>query len=127
MSASSRTPSLMARLGSIVLMFEAFVAFLGGLVVYGLRALPETIAPWWGIVGGAVVALLMIIVAGCTRFRWGILAGWVLQFVVLAAAFLNLAFVFVFLVFGGMWAYAMITSARLVRKGPAATSTTESD
>ena len=39
-------------LGSIVLAFESIVVFLGGLAIYGLKALPEPIAQWWGIVGG---------------------------------------------------------------------------
>ncbi len=38
-------------LGSVVLGFESIIVFLGGLVVYGLRALPGGIEPWWGIVG----------------------------------------------------------------------------
>lgn len=113
---STPTPSLMARLGSVVLVFEAIVAFLGGLVIYGLKALPFDIAPWWGIVGGTVVAVLMIVTAGVTRFRWGIKLGWALQFIFLACALLNLAFILVFLVFGGIWFYAMTTSARLARQ-----------
>lgn len=120
-----RTPSLMARLASIVLIFESIVAVLGGLVVFGLKALPDGIAPWWGIVGGAILATLMVIAAGGSRFRWGIILGWILQFVLLAAAIFNLAFIFVFLVFGGLWAYAMITSARLSKQSAPASTESE--
>lgn len=115
---STPTPSLMARLGSVVLVFEAIVAFLGGLVIYGLKALPWGIAPWWGIVGGTVVAVLMIVTAGVTRFRWGIKLGWALQFTFLACAFFNLAFILVFIVFGGLWFYSMTTAARLSKQAP---------
>lgn len=103
-------------LGSIVLAFESIIVFLGGLVVFGLKALPEGVADWWGIVGGAVVAVLMLVVSGLLRHRWAILAGWILQFVVLAAAILVPALAFVALIFGGMWAYATIKGASLDRR-----------
>lgn len=122
-----RSEPLAARLGAVVLGFEAIVAFLGGLVIYGLHGLPFSLEPWWGIVGGAVLALLMMLAAGATRFRWGIVFGWILQFVVLACALLNPAFILVFLVFGGMWAYAMITSAKIARGQRAAVDQTESE
>src|SRR5690606_2929201 len=48
----TRAPrTLTQKLGSIVLGFESIVVFLAGLTVYGLKALPEGIPPWWGIVG----------------------------------------------------------------------------
>lgn len=100
-------------LGSIVLAFESIVVFLGGLVVYGLRVLPEPIEPWWGIVGGVVVAVLMIAVSGRLRHRWAIVAGWALQVVIVLAGLLVPALLFVALVFGGMWAYANIKGASL--------------
>lgn len=119
--------SLAARLGSVILIFEAIVVFLGGLFVYGMKATPAGVEPWWGIVWGSVLALLMIVTAGVTRFQFGIAIGWVLQFVVLAAAFLHLAFIAVAVVFGGMWVYAMITSARVQRRDPRLLQNTESD
>lgn len=100
-------------LGSIVLGFESLIAFLGGLVIYGLRALPETIPAWWGIVAGTVVALLMIVTAGLLRHRWAVVVGWMLQIVVALGAILVPALLFVALIFGGMWAYATIKGASL--------------
>ena len=100
-------------LGSIVLAAEAVIVFLGGLVVYGLRALPESIEPWWGVVGGTVLAIVMILTGGVLRHRWGIVLGWLLQLVVALAAFLVPAFLIVALIFGGMWAYATIKGASL--------------
>lgn len=120
---SARSDRLAARLASIVLGFESIVVFLGGLAVYGLNGLPEGIPSWWAIVGGGVLALLMIFAAGAARFRWGIILGWILQVVVLACAVFNLAFILVALVFGGMWVYSMITAARLARERPASAST----
>ena len=37
-------------LATIVLGFESVVVFLGGLAIYGLKALPAPIEQWWGIV-----------------------------------------------------------------------------
>lgn len=103
-------------LGSIVLVFESIVVFLGGLVIYGLRALPDGIAPWWGIVAGAVLAVLMIGLSALLRHPWGIAAGWVLQLVVVLGAILVPALALVGLIFGGMWAYATIKGASLDRR-----------
>ena len=87
--------------------------FLGGLVVYGLRVLPDGIEPWWGIVGGSVLALLMVLTAGLLRHSWAIAVGWALQVVVLLGGFLVPALVIVAIIFGGMWAYATIKGASL--------------
>jgi hypothetical protein len=103
-------------LGSIVLGFESAIAFLGGLTIYGLEALPEPIAPWWGIVAGSVVALLMIVTARLLRYPWGIALGWVLQVVVALGAFLVPALAIVAVIFGGMYGYATIKGAALDRR-----------
>ena len=103
-------------LASIVLAFESIIAFLGGLVIYGLRALPEPIEPWWGIVAGSVVAVLMILTGRFVRYPWGIALGWVLQVIVALGAFLVPALGLVALIFGGMYAYATIKGAQLDRR-----------
>ncbi|WP_345543375.1 DUF4233 domain-containing protein [Microbacterium jejuense] len=103
-------------LATIVLGFESIVAFLGGLVVYGLKALPASIPPWWGIVAGTVVALLMIATTRVTRYRWGIILGWALQVVVLLGAFLVPALAIVAVIFGVMYGYATIKGAALDRR-----------
>ncbi|MCH6229431.1 DUF4233 domain-containing protein [Microbacterium sp. CFH 31415] len=103
-------------LASIVLAFESIIAFLGGLVIYGLKALPEPIEPWWGIVAGSVVAVLMVLTGRFVRYRWGIAVGWVLQVIVALGAFLVPALGLVALIFGGMYAYATIKGAQLDRR-----------
>ncbi|MGU3644922.1 DUF4233 domain-containing protein [Microbacterium sp. C23T] len=103
-------------LATIVLGFESIVVFLGGLVVYGLKALPASIAPWWGIVAGAGLAVLMILTTRVVRYRWGIVLGWVLQVFVLLGAFLVPALAIVALIFGGMYGYATIKGAALDRR-----------
>ena len=100
-------------LGSIVLVFESIVVFLGGLTVYGLQALPAGIEPWWGIVGGTVLAALMLLTAGLLRHRWAIWLGWALQGILLLGGLVLPALVVVALIFGGMWGYATIKGASL--------------
>ncbi|MET0674046.1 MAG: DUF4233 domain-containing protein [Microbacterium pygmaeum] len=100
-------------LGSIVLASESLIVFLCGLVVFGLKALPAPIEPWWGIVGGVVLAVAMLLASGVVRYRWGIVLGWVLQVVLALAGFLVPTITLVALVFGGMWAYATIKGASL--------------
>lgn len=118
---------LTARLGAVILGFESIIMFLGGLFIFGMKLTPDGIAPWWGIVVGIVMTIAMIVTAGLCRFQFGIIIGWILQLVVLAGGFLNLAFVVVAAVFGGLWAYAMITSARFARQAPGAAQNTEGD
>lgn len=103
-------------LGQIVLVFESVIVFLGGLVAFGLKALPTSIPPWWAIVGAAVLAVLMLAVSMMLRHRWGIVLGWMLQAVVALSAFVLPAVLVVVVVFGGMWAYATIKGASLDRR-----------
>nr|WP_309128571.1 DUF4233 domain-containing protein [Microbacterium sp.] len=122
--------TLTQKLGAIVLGFESIVVFLAGLTVYGLRVLPESIPSWWAIVGGAVLAVVMIGVAGAISRPGAIAAGWVLQCLVLASSVLVPAIALVALIFGGMWAYATIVGARIDRQrpqGPPAQPHTESE
>jgi hypothetical protein len=103
-------------LATIVLGFESLVAFLGGLAIYGLKALPASIEPWWGIVAGTVLALLMILTTRVVRYRWGIVLGWVLQAIVALGAFLVPALAVVAVIFGAMYGYATIKGAALDRR-----------
>lgn len=111
--------TLTQKLGAVVLGFESIVVFLAGLTVFGLKALPEGVPQWWGIVGGAVVALAMIATAGAITRPGAIAFGWVLQVIVALAAFLVPAIALVALIFGGMWAYATIKGARVDGQRPA--------
>jgi hypothetical protein len=103
-------------LASIVLGSESIVVFLGGLAVYGLKALPEPIDQWWGVVAGVVLAGLMLLTAGVVRYRWGIWLGWALQVVLALGAFIVPALGFVALIFGAMYGYATIKGGALDRR-----------
>jgi len=103
-------------LAQVVLGFESIIVFLGGLAIYGLNALPDGIPSWWGIVGGSVLAALMVITTGLTRSRVGILLGWLWQVVVVLGGLLVPALVLVGVIFGGMYAYATIKGRALDRR-----------
>ena len=103
-------------LGSIVLAFEAIIVFLAGLALYGLQAMPAGMEPWWGIVAGSTLAVLMILLGRFLRHQWAIGAGWALQVIVALGALLEPAIGIVALIFGGMWAYATIKGASLDRR-----------
>ena len=103
-------------LAAVVLGFESIVVFLGGLALYGLNQVPAGIAPWWGIVAGAVLALLMIATTRVLQHRWGIGLGWVWQLVLALGGFLVPALAVVALIFGAMYAYATIKGGALDRR-----------
>ncbi|MFB7252333.1 DUF4233 domain-containing protein [Microbacterium sp. NPDC056234] len=118
--------TLVQKLAPIVLGFEAIVVFLGGLTIFGLRALPDAIPDWWAIVGGVVMALACIAIAGLIMKPWAITAGWIVQVIVALSAILVPAMLMVVLVFGGMWAYATIMGAKLDARRPAGSETDSS-
>ena len=115
--------TLVQKLAPVVLGFEAIVVFLVGLTIFGLKALPAGIEQWWGIVGGAVVAVACVVIAGMITKPWAIPAGWIVQIVVALSAIAVPAVLLVVLIFGGMWAYATIMGARLDARRPAGPST----
>ena len=110
-------------LASIVLGCETLVVFLGGLVLYGLKALPAGLEPWWGIVIGSVLAVLLVVTSAFVRYDWGIALGWFWQLVIVLAGFLEPALAVVGLVFGAMYAYATIKGASLDRRNAARAAT----
>ena len=122
-------------LASIVLGFESIIVFLAGLVLYGLKALPGGIEPWWGIVIGTQrsheVALLVVFgflgrsrePQGRTMANWGIALGWFWQLLIVLGGFLEPALAVVGLVFGAMYAYATIKGGSLDRRNAARAAT----
>ncbi|OAN38380.1 allophanate hydrolase [Microbacterium sp. H83] len=122
--------TLVQKLAPVVLGFESIVVFLAGLTIFGLRTLPAGIPQWWGIIGGAVVGLACIAIAGMITRPWAIAAGWVIQAIIALSAILVPAILLVVVVFGGMWGYATIMGARLDARrpaGPATETQTESE
>jgi len=107
-----RARSAQESLGAIVLGFEVIVVFLGALVVFGLHALPAAQA----LGGGAVVIVLMLVAIPPLRYRVGYWLGWLVQLVVVASGFVVGMLFIVGAIFTAIWAYAMITGARLDRR-----------
>jgi len=111
-----RQRSLRELLGSIVLGFELLVVFLGALVLFGLGSLPAGVA----LGGGAALIVLMIVAIGLLRNTVGVVLGWIVQVVIVAAGLLVPAFFIVGAIFTAMWAYCMIAAARIDRNNRAA-------
>lgn len=111
----ARYRPLQEKLGQIVLVSEALVAFLGGLVLYGLDA-TGPLPAWWGVVAGGVMAVLFFLASGLLRWPWGYAVGWALQVIVLLGGFLETGLFIAALVFGGLWAYAVVWGSRTERR-----------
>lgn len=112
-----RRRTLTQSLGAIVLGFQSMIVVLCGLVIFGLRVLPDEIPDWWAIVAGVVVAGAMMLTTMVLQYRWGVWLGWFLQALVAASALLVPGIWLVVAIFGGMWAYAMIMGPRLEARG----------
>ncbi|MEB4616061.1 DUF4233 domain-containing protein [Leucobacter sp. M11] len=103
-------------LASIVLGFELFVVFLGGMTVFGLGAVqPREL----GIYGGLALCLLIIIALGTMRTKLGIWIGWGVHLAMFLAGFILPMFVIVAVIFTALWVYCMITGARMDRQAAA--------
>ncbi len=104
-----RTRTMRETLGSIVLGFELIVVFLGALVLFGLKSLPAAVA----LGGGAALVVLMIIAIALLRHPVGIVLGWAVQIIVIAAGLLVPVFYIVGAIFAAMWTYCMIVGGRI--------------
>ena len=111
-----RYRTLPEKVGSVVLGFESIVAFLAGLVVYGLGALDGRLPDWWGVVAGSVMFVVTLAASGTLRWRWGRILGWAIQLIIALGAFFVPAILLITLVFGGLYAYAMIGGSRIERR-----------
>ena len=101
----------MRTLCAAVLTFESIIVLLSipvAIVVYGLAA-PV------GVIGGGVLMIACLLVAGSQKRTWGLTAGWVLQVLIIATGFIVLAMFFLGVVFAIMWFYAI----RVGRQGDA--------
>ena len=111
-----RYRTLPEKVGSVVLGFESIVVFLAGLVIFGLSALPDGIPRWWGIVAGSVGFVVTVAASGTLRWAWGRVLGWVIQIVIALGAFFVPAILLVTIIFGALYAYAMIGGAKIERR-----------
>lgn len=101
-----------ATLGAIVFSAEILIVFLGALVTFGLRLVDPAVA----LIGGGILCVLMVAVIPVLRFRWGLIAGWALQVVIVATGFITTMMFVVGGLFLVLWAYCMIAGSRIDRE-----------
>ncbi|WBU38991.1 DUF4233 domain-containing protein [Homoserinibacter sp. YIM 151385] len=113
-----RQRSVTETLCSIALGLEAAVLFFVALVMFGLKLLDPALA-----LGGGLGAIVLVsVVAGLQRYRWGQWLGWAVQ---LGLILLGLLLPVMFLVgalFAAFWAYCAIRGGQIDRMKAAAAS-----
>lgn len=114
MSSASAWPGtsgdrLRAKLAGIMLGFDVFVVVFITLYAFGMRLIASP-AVWW--LGAGALALVLVALALTRRSRSGLLLGWLVQAVLLAAGALDFGILIVALVFVGLWVYVFVAGAR---------------
>ena len=107
--------TLTRRLCATTLIAQALSVFLGALVAWRLGQTtddPRAGAFLWG---GLALAGLCVVAAGALRSRWGILLGWVVQFLTLAAGVVLPAMFVVAGLFGFLWWLCLTQGIRMDR------------
>jgi Protein of unknown function (DUF4233) len=107
-----RPRSVTSSLASIVLAVEFLVVVLSALVVFGLGDLSAAVA----LGGGGALLVLIAAAAALSRRRVGIVLGWIVQVLLVAAGRLELAVGLVGLLFAALWVYCMIVGGRVDRR-----------
>jgi Protein of unknown function (DUF4233) len=116
-SGRTRRPrTVLGSLAMIVLAVEFVIIFLAALVIFGLKNLPA----WQALGGGGVLLVLVAIAAATARSRVGIVLGWIVQVLFIAAAHYDLAVGVVGVIFAALWVYCMIVGGRIDRRDRAA-------
>ncbi len=94
---------------SIVLGLEAILTFFVTLTAFGLKALPAATA----FLGGGVLIVLLVLVAGLLRFRWGVWLGWVLQAALVATGILLPIMFVIAAAFVAIWVYCFVKGRQI--------------
>ncbi|WP_284976470.1 DUF4233 domain-containing protein [Arthrobacter sp. efr-133-TYG-104] len=99
---------------STVLLLEAFVAFFGTLVVFGLKR--GEVSP--AIILGVGIALAVVLIAACAVLSrpWGIGVGWILQVVLILTGLAEPTMFVVGILFAICWWYGIRTGIRIDRE-----------
>ncbi|MFP3580430.1 DUF4233 domain-containing protein [Arthrobacter sp. fls2-241-R2A-200] len=99
---------------STVLLLEAFVAFFGTLVVFGLKR--GEVNP--AIILGVGIALAVVLIAACAVLSrpWGIAVGWILQVVLILTGLAEPTMFVVGILFAICWWYGIRTGIRIDRE-----------
>ena len=104
--------SIRRSLCAAMLMLQAVVLFLTGVVTIGLTDLGATTS----LLGGLGLALLCVAVAGMLGRPFGYAAGWFVQALSIALGFVVTAMFFLGVVFAALWATAYFLGERIDRE-----------
>lgn len=99
-------------MAATVLVFEALVVVFASLVAKDLTGLSTVQA----VGGGAVLAVLLVLVAGLLRFRWAYGVGTALQVALVATGLVLPIMLGVGLLFAGLWFAALLIGLRIERE-----------
>ena len=104
--------SIRRSLCAAMLVLQAVVLFLTGVVTIGLTDLGATTS----LAGGAGLALLCVVVAGLLGRPFGYAAGWFVQVLSIALGFVVTAMFFLGAVFAALWATSYFLGDRIDRE-----------
>lgn len=99
----------MRAMAAAVLVLEAVVIALSVPVLIQVSGIDTAPA----LVSGLGLALLAVVTAGLLRYRWAYGLGWAVQVGALALGFWTAAMFVVGLLFGGLWALALVLGGRI--------------
>jgi Protein of unknown function (DUF4233) len=111
-----RQRTLRESLLSIVLGLEAAVMFFATLTINGLTALGPAVV----LIGGAVFIVVLVVVAGLQRYVGGVVAGAVLQGVIIATGVLTPFMYVIGAGFAALWVWCFVRARRIDQRGPRA-------
>ena len=104
-----KSKSVKRMLGSILLAFEAFIAFFATLVAFGLKAADGPVV--WGV--GLSLSFLLILTPGVLGRKYSYHWGWLLQVALIALGFWVVAMFYIGVLCACLWAWAMIAGGTI--------------
>lgn len=100
--------------GSTVLLLEAFVAFFGTLVVFGLKR--GEVPPAIILSVGIALSIVLVLTCAVLSKPWGIGLGWALQIVLILTGLAEPTMFIVGILFAVCWWYGIRTGMRIDRE-----------
>jgi len=113
---AKRVPGATESLLKVALGIDIVLVFFGTLVIRGLGRFDEGVV--WGV--GGVLFVLIVLLFGLIRYRFGRWVGHVIHLGMLAGFAIDLAVGLSVVVAVGFWAFGAIRGAQLDRLGPPA-------
>ncbi len=104
-----KSKSVKRMLGSILLAFEAFIAFFATLVAFGLKAADGPLV--WTV--GLTLSFLLILTPGILGRKYSYAWGWLLQAALIALGFWVVAMFYIGALCACLWAWGMIAGGTI--------------